>query len=109
MISRATDDIPRIRSGWHRAPTAARAGGGAGALQHMPSLAADGRIRGAAADGKASGLSAPVISMAMPHLLVADKHECPVCGRMMTEIQVCHLLCRNCGAVLDCSDKGVFW
>ena len=47
--------------------------------------------------------------MAVPHLLVANKHECPVCGKIMTEIQACHLLCRNCGAVLDCSDKGVFW
>jgi len=37
------------------------------------------------------------------------KIECPRCGRNMTKMQPCHLICSNCGAHLDCSDKGSFW
>jgi len=35
--------------------------------------------------------------------------ECFRCGFLMIEIQPCHLLCPNCGAELDCSDKGFVW
>lgn len=37
------------------------------------------------------------------------KVECFRCGFQMIEIQPCHLLCPNCGAELDCSDKGFVW
>lgn len=35
--------------------------------------------------------------------------KCDRCGTEMIDIQVCHLLCPKCGAVLDCSDKGSAW
>lgn len=38
-----------------------------------------------------------------------DEHECPICGHKMDRMQACHLHCGNCGAVLDCTDKGTFW
>ena len=34
---------------------------------------------------------------------------CDICGMEMISIQACHLLCPNCGANLDCSDKGSCW
>ena len=37
------------------------------------------------------------------------QNKCIICGGKMIDIQVCHLRCENCGAVLDCSDKGSFW
>ena len=38
-----------------------------------------------------------------------EDHECPICGHTMDRMQACHLHCNNCGAVLDCTDKGTFW
>ncbi len=35
--------------------------------------------------------------------------NCPICNYEMIEMQSCHLICKNCGAHLDCSDKGSFW
>ncbi len=34
---------------------------------------------------------------------------CPICDTIMTDLSSCHLQCRNCGAQLDCSDKGSYW
>ena len=34
---------------------------------------------------------------------------CFRCGYDMTQIQVCHLRCLNCGTEMDCSDKGLVW
>ena len=31
------------------------------------------------------------------------RKECPMCGHVMIGIRVCHDLCPNCGAHLDCS------
>jgi len=39
----------------------------------------------------------------------AQVELCPRCDTIMTYIQPCHLQCRNCGAELDCSDKGSYW
>ena len=36
-------------------------------------------------------------------------HVCLVCGHMMFKMQACHLKCPNCGAEMDCSDKGFIW
>ena len=33
--------------------------------------------------------------------------DCDKCGREMKKMTVCHQICDNCGAVVDCSD-GVF-
>ncbi|MFZ1076809.1 MAG: hypothetical protein WAN47_05200 [Nitrosotalea sp.] len=38
-----------------------------------------------------------------------EQIKCPRCERMMTSMQACHMICTNCGAHLDCSDKGSFW
>jgi hypothetical protein len=35
--------------------------------------------------------------------------QCPRCGHVMTRLQTCHLRCKNCGAELTCSDKGLYW
>jgi hypothetical protein len=35
--------------------------------------------------------------------------ECPICEKKMVAMQSCHMICTNCGAHLDCSDKGSFW
>lgn len=35
--------------------------------------------------------------------------ECLRCGKLMSEITVCHLRCLRCGSELTCSDKGNFW
>ena len=35
--------------------------------------------------------------------------RCPKCGSVMEYVQECHLRCMNCGAELDCSDKGWAW
>ena len=34
---------------------------------------------------------------------------CMMCGHLMEELSVCHLRCDNCGAEMDCSDKGSVW
>ena len=34
---------------------------------------------------------------------------CIRCDTIMTPIQPCHLRCNNCGAELDCGDKGSYW
>lgn len=36
--------------------------------------------------------------------ILAEK--CPKCGEKMWNMQTCHLFCGNCGAHLDCTDKG---
>ena len=38
-----------------------------------------------------------------------DAIACPRCSKDMTAIQACHMFCGNCGAHLDCSDKGSYW
>jgi len=35
--------------------------------------------------------------------------NCPICENEMDKMQACHLVCNNCGAHLDCSDKGSYW
>ncbi len=35
--------------------------------------------------------------------------KCPRCEKNMISMQSCHMFCVNCGAHLDCSDKGTFW
>ncbi len=40
---------------------------------------------------------------------VSEPTNCPRCEEKMTAMQSCHLICTNCGAHLDCSDKGTFW
>ena len=34
---------------------------------------------------------------------------CEQCGFLMEELHTCHLRCPNCGAHMDCSDKGSVW
>ena len=34
-----------------------------------------------------------------------DKETCDRCGHDMEKITTCHLICPNCGANYDCSDK----
>ena len=34
---------------------------------------------------------------------------CPRCETTMNKLTACHMICPNCGAHLDCSDKGSFW
>ena len=36
-------------------------------------------------------------------------HICLRCGFEMGELSSCHLRCTNCGAEMDCSDKGSVW
>ncbi|WP_269799402.1 hypothetical protein [Candidatus Mancarchaeum acidiphilum] len=38
-----------------------------------------------------------------------EEEHCLICGHKMVHVQACHLRCPNCGAVMDCSDKGVIW
>lgn len=38
-----------------------------------------------------------------------NSEVCMICGFIMGEINVCHLRCDNCGAEMDCSDKGSVW
>jgi len=40
---------------------------------------------------------------------VSLKHKCPICEEEMGELSACHLRCNNCGAEMDCSDKGSVW
>lgn len=40
---------------------------------------------------------------------MASKEKCERCGFKMKELTVCHLICENCGAHMDCSDKGSVW
>jgi predicted RNA-binding Zn-ribbon protein involved in translation (DUF1610 family) len=37
------------------------------------------------------------------------KHMCPKCDFEMGSLSACHLRCPNCGAEMDCSDKGSVW
>lgn len=37
------------------------------------------------------------------------KIACPRCGKALSDMQACHLICENCGLQLDCSDKGWIW
>lgn len=34
---------------------------------------------------------------------------CYRCEFTMKKLNACHLICSNCGAHLDCSDKGGVW
>jgi ribosomal protein L37AE/L43A len=39
-----------------------------------------------------------------------NKQECPKCEfKTMRKMTECHLICENCGAHMDCSDKGSVW
>jgi len=38
-----------------------------------------------------------------------ERKTCMKCFNYMEEIQPCHLKCFNCGAEMDCSDKGFVW
>ncbi|MCL5404287.1 MAG: hypothetical protein M1125_00385 [Candidatus Marsarchaeota archaeon] len=38
-----------------------------------------------------------------------QEHKCLLCGHSMLRMQACHLKCPNCGAEMDCSDKGFIW
>jgi len=44
-------------------------------------------------------------------LLQEDKEviDCPRCGFEMKHMQACHMICPNCGAHMDCSEKGLTW
>lgn len=42
-------------------------------------------------------------------VLIDNKINCPRCGYPMQRLQPCHLKCSNCGAEMDCSDKGWTW
>jgi hypothetical protein len=35
--------------------------------------------------------------------------DCPRCGFKMKHLQPCHMMCPNCGAHMDCSEKGLTW
>jgi hypothetical protein len=35
--------------------------------------------------------------------------DCPKCNEKMNKFTACHMICPNCGAHLDCSDKGNYW
>lgn len=41
--------------------------------------------------------------------IMKEEIRCPRCNSKMTDMQACHMICENCGAHLDCSDKGSFW
>jgi len=40
---------------------------------------------------------------------MVEEIKCPKCEKPMISMQACHMFCINCGAHLDCSDKGSFW
>jgi Zn finger protein HypA/HybF involved in hydrogenase expression len=45
-------------------------------------------------------------------LLLGEDEEvinCLRCGFEMKYMQACHMICPNCGAHLDCSEKGLTW
>jgi len=42
-------------------------------------------------------------------IIMLDEVKCPKCNQVMSHMQACHLICKNCGAHLDCSDKGSYW
>jgi ribosomal protein S27AE len=42
-------------------------------------------------------------------IVIMDKETCDRCGHDMEKITTCHLICPNCGANYDCSDKGSVW
>ena len=42
-------------------------------------------------------------------IFIMDKETCDRCGHEMDKITTCHLICPNCGANYDCSDKGSVW
>lgn len=39
----------------------------------------------------------------------SQNHICLRCAFEMGELSACHLRCTNCGAEMDCSDKGSVW
>ena len=42
-------------------------------------------------------------------ITMLDEIKCPKCNQVMLHMQACHMICKNCGAHLDCSDKGSYW
>ena len=40
---------------------------------------------------------------------IPEEVKCPKCNEVMASLHACHLICKNCGAHLDCSDKGNYW
>ena len=42
-------------------------------------------------------------------MIMKEKITCPKCENKMVDMQACHMFCPNCGAHLDCSDKGNYW
>jgi len=42
-------------------------------------------------------------------MIMKEEIACPRCNNKMDDMQACHMICSNCGAHLDCSDKGSFW
>jgi len=38
-----------------------------------------------------------------------NKKTCMICDEDMSDITPCHLKCFNCGAEMDCTDKGFVW
>ena len=40
---------------------------------------------------------------------IMEKETCDRCGHDMEKMTTCHLICPNCGANYDCSDKGSVW
>jgi len=45
----------------------------------------------------------------LSYFVMPDEINCPRCEKKMVDMQACHMFCPNCGAHLDCSDKGNFW
>lgn len=41
--------------------------------------------------------------------VIMDDQDCPKCNFKMKNMTACHMICPNCGAHLDCSDKGSVW
>lgn len=50
-----------------------------------------------------------ILSIFRAMCIMKDEIRCPRCNSKMTDMQACHMICENCGAHLDCSDKGSFW
>jgi len=47
------------------------------------------------------------IEMNLGNICEEENMQCPKCDYEMDKMTVCHQICPNCGAVVDCSD-GVF-
>jgi len=54
-------------------------------------------------------LIAKILKHKTSNVFVPEKILCPKCNEVMSSMQACHLICKNCGAHLDCSDKGSYW